>query len=163
MNPLQRITCKGIEPALAMLPKKMDSAEARVAMLAICLQESQLTHRRQMGDGPARSFWQMERGGGVRGVLTHTASRPYAEQLCAIRGVVPSTFEVWEAIEFDDVLAAGFARLLLWTDAFPLPAVTDSKRAWEYYLRTWNPGKPHPETWAANHSRARLHVAEDAL
>ena len=28
-------------------------------------------------------------------------------------------------------------------------AVDDADGAWECYLRTWRPGKPHPETWAA--------------
>ncbi len=35
-----------------------------------------------------------------------------------------------------------FARLLLWTDAKPLPAIGDEQGAWDYYLRNWRPGKP---------------------
>ena len=62
-----------IEPALLLLPARMESAEATVMLLAIGLQESRLEHRRQI-KGPARSFWQAEKGGGmVHGVLRHPA------------------------------------------------------------------------------------------
>jgi len=38
------------------------------------------------------------------------------------------------------VLAAGLARLLLWTDRPPLPALQDVEGGWQLYLRTWRPG-----------------------
>ena len=43
---------------------KFRSTAADVLLLAIGLQESRFEHRQQIG-GPARSFWQFERGGGV--------------------------------------------------------------------------------------------------
>ena len=46
-----------IPAALHMLPGHMDSPEARAMLLAIGLQESKLTYRRQVG-GPAHGFWQ---------------------------------------------------------------------------------------------------------
>ena len=57
-------------------------------LLAIGLQESRLTHRRQIG-GPARGLWQFERGGGVAGVLRHAASRDHALSVCDARRVAP--------------------------------------------------------------------------
>ena len=48
------------------------------------------------------------------------------------------------------MLAAGIARLLLWTDPKPLPKRFEPRaeaQAWSYYERVWRPGKPHPETW----------------
>lgn len=54
-----------VEPTLLLLPAKMESPQAVVMLLTIGLQESLFEHRRQLGNGPARSFWQMERGGGV--------------------------------------------------------------------------------------------------
>ena len=41
--------------AFALLPTRMDSPEARALVTAICLQESALKHRRQIG-GPARGL-----------------------------------------------------------------------------------------------------------
>lgn len=151
---LFEITKTGIEPALALLPEKMDTPAARVLLLAIGLQESRFLYRRQLGDGPARGLWQFERGGGVRGVLTHPASREYAYRICAARGVDPVAAVVHPALEADDVMAAAFARLLMWTDAWRLPAVGDTQAGWEMYIRTWRPGKPHPQTWPALYGQA---------
>lgn len=135
-----------------------DSMEARVMVLAIGLQESRFTHRRQVG-GPARGFWQFERGGGVVGVLSHDSSKKRAAALCAARNVSATSSEVYPALEFDDVLAAGFARLLLLTDPRPLPAVGAVDEAWEYYLRTWRPGKPHVRTWRPLYEQAVVEAA----
>ena len=102
-------------PAIAIIGVK-DSPEARVQILAMGLQESRFQFRRQMGNGPAMGFWQFERGGGVKGVLQHPASKAKALALCEACGVAPDAMAAWQALENDDVLAAGFARLLLYTD-----------------------------------------------
>jgi hypothetical protein len=157
---LQHIIRSAIEPALALLPPKMTSAEAIVMLLAIGLQESrfkfrfQVVHGKPYQKGPARSYWQMERGGGVFGVMTHEATNEYAHMLCGIRGVPFDSVLIHDRIETDDVLAAGFARLLLWADRKPLPALGDEQGAWDCYARNWRPGKPHPEFWAENYSHA---------
>lgn len=152
---LAEVIKMAINPALAILPNRMDSLKARVMLLTIGLQESRFEHRRQMGNGPARGFWQFERGGGVKGVFTHPASTGHVHNLCAARGVPFDIPTIWAALETDDVLAAGVARLLLWTDAYPLPDVEDAGASWDLYLRTWRPGKPHPKTWPAYHQQAR--------
>jgi len=151
---LSEIIKKGIEPALALLPAKMDTPAARVMLLAIGLQESRFEHRRQLvgnpprPTGPAKSFWQAEQGGGmVHGVRLHPATSAAAARLYQARGVQARDVAIWDAIEHDDVLAAGLARLLLWSDSGRLPAVGDADAAWSLYLRTWRPGKPHPQTW----------------
>ena len=144
-----------INPALAILPMAMDSAKARVMLLATGLQESRFEYRRQMGNGPARGFWQFERGGGVKGVFTHHASTGHLYNLCKARGVPFDIPAIWAALETDDVLAAGVARLLYYTDPKPLPEVDDAEGSWKLYLRTWRPGKPHPETWPGYHQQAR--------
>ncbi|AZR95088.1 hypothetical protein BBB39_15995 [Bordetella trematum] len=151
---LDQIIKWAINPALALLPPGMDTPAARVMLLSIGLQESRFLHRRQLGNGPARGLWQFERGGGVRGVLTHPASREHAYRICGLRGVEPVAAVVHPALEFDDVLAAAFARLLMWTDAWRLPAVGDVKGGWELYIRTWRPGKPHPQTWGGLYAQA---------
>ena len=154
---------KSINCALCALPDRMDTPEARVMLIAIGLQESRFQHRRQLVGspprpvGPAKSFWQAEQGGGmVRGLLNyHSESvRNMAAGLCMVRGVSPDTKSAWDAIEDDDVLAAGLARLLLWTDPFSLPKLGDSDAAWDLYLRVWRPGRPHPGTWNAFYAQA---------
>lgn len=142
-----------LAPALAMLPAQMTSDKARVLVCAICLQESGLNSRRQVG-GPARGLAQFEMGGGVRGVLTAPPSRDYADTVCRRRNVLPTPGHVYAALADDDILAVALARLLVWTDLPPLPALDDVQGAWDLYARVWRPGKPRPKDWAANHKTA---------
>jgi hypothetical protein len=166
---LAEITERGIDPALKLLPEKMDSPEARVMLLTIGLQESGFRNRRQIvmltdrgGNpvarpmGPAKSFWQAERGGGmVRGVRTHPATARYAAILYRARKVAARDVSIWNAIERDDILAAGLARLLLYSDPYRLPALGHTQLAWELYCqRTWKPGKPRRDTWDGYYQRA---------
>lgn len=147
-----------IKPAFELLPSKMGDERAEIMLLAISLQESGLAARVQHGNGPARGLWQFERGG-VRGVMTHPASRDLARKLCGARGCPSTEYSAWLALAGDDLLAAGFARLLLWTDSGPLPALGDESDAWAYYLRNWRPGHPRPEHWHTNYAAALAVVA----
>ena len=146
---------EGLYGAFSLLPKEMASKRAEVLLLAIGLQESRLIHRRQLIErngqllpiGPAMGLLQFERGGGVKGVMEHPASRYWAHSLCEKRGVPFHQTRVWEALQRDDVLAFGFGRLLLFTDPRRLPEIGNIRAAWQYYLRNWRPGKPHIKTW----------------
>lgn len=146
-----------VVPGLALLPPSMDSREARVMLLATALQESRFEDRYQKlnggGKGPARGFWQFERGG-VRGVLMHAATTELLHGVCLSLGVQCDTMPIWQAIETDDLLAVCVARLLLLTDKKRLPLVGDAAGAWAYYERNWRPGKPRPESWPALYARA---------
>lgn len=162
---LQEITDTAIAPAMRLLPPAMDTMQARVMLLAIGLQESRFEYRRQMGNGPARGFWQFELGtaksrGGLWGVFLHPASHQLLHDVaikCFVR--LPSPATIYQAIECDDVLAAATARLLLWTDSLPLPALGDEAGAWRMYAeRCWRPGKPHPETWPGFYRQALAFV-----
>lgn len=160
---MDEVTRLAIDPALRILPGAMDTSEARVMLLAIGLQESRLEYRKQLKGGPARGLWQFERGtkasrGGVWGVFLHDASRYWLSQLCAARGVTFHPEHIYPALERDDVLAAGLARLLLFTDPMRLPTLRDQDAAWALYIRTWRPGRPHPETWPRFHAEARAYV-----
>lgn len=167
---LDSIQHDAISPALALLPAQMGSKEARVMLLAIGLQESRFMHRYQVvkgrpgAKGPARGFWQFERGtqasrGGVWGVILHDASRYWLNHLCEKRGVPFKADAIHVAIETDDVLAAGLARLLLFTDRKRLPVVdAPHEDAWQCYYRNWRPGKPHRATWNEFHDQARSQV-----
>lgn len=133
-----------IRPTLELLGSRFMSAQADAMLLAIGQQESRFLYRRQIR-GPARSYWQFERGGGVVGVLTHRASKPHAIRICNELGYSPESADVYDAMADNDILACAFARLLLWTDPKPLPLLSES--GWDYYLRNWRPGKPKEDTW----------------
>lgn len=143
-----------INPVLDLLPQAMRSDEARVLMLAIGLQESGLAARAQLNGGPALGLWQNEQGGMVRGVLKSTATRSYALALCEALGVPATEAAVWDALEDDDLLAGGIARLGLWADPLPLPAIGDAHSGWLCYARNWRPGKPRPGAWGDNYDAA---------
>lgn len=166
-----------LDAALALLPSNMDTPSARVLLLAFGLQESRFEHRDQLERdgrntalGPALSFWQFERAGGVLGVLQHKASRIHADRICKARGVNADSRAVWERMAVDDVLGAAFARLLIWTDPIAMPAPTDTEAAWRLYLRTWRPGaytNGSPETkqslhnkFIKNHRAAQLEILQ---
>lgn len=147
-----------ISVGLKHLPASMDTPSARAMLYAIALQESAGIHRWQIVNpshpermGPARGFWQFELGGGVLGVLTHVSSKPHAKNLCEHYMLNPVAYQVYALLHRPayDGLAAGFARLLLWTDAqaLPEPELDQTDTAWDYYLRVWRPGKPHRSTW----------------
>jgi hypothetical protein len=135
------------------LPGKFASLEATVLLLAIGLQESRFEHREQIG-GPARSFWQFERGGGVRGVLSHEDSRKFAQAACVLRGIPPTPDAVYQRMLEDDLLGCAFARLLLYTDPRPLPALGRSDLAWDYYIANWRPGRPRRASWDGLYAEA---------
>lgn len=145
LTPAGLVLRDAITPALSLLPEQMDSPRARVIMLAIAGQEADFHHRYQVlntpgAKGPARGLWQFERGGGTAGVLRHDASASYARRVAEQRIGSVAVDEVWRTLEYDDVLAGAFARLLLWTDPSALPAVGDVDGAWALYLRCWRPG-----------------------
>lgn len=161
---LDAILRSAINPALSLLPVKMDSDAARVMLLSIGLQESRLTFRQQKTSdpyhpGPAAGLWQFERGGGVAGVMSHLQTHATAMEFCKARKVPFDSSLIWSALPHDDILAAGFARLFLWTDRKPLPDVDASHEdAWDCYLRTWRPGRPRRESWDEFHAQARAQV-----
>lgn len=139
-------------PALSILPGNMQTAEAMVMVLAIGLQESGLKHRVQVG-GPARGFWQFERIG-CAGVMEGYSTKSHAADLLDRLGYPRSADTVHQAVAFDGILAAGFARLNLYSFPGKLPALGDVDEAWRQYVKTWRPGKPHAERWPYNYRKA---------
>lgn len=121
-------------------------------LLTIALQESNLSARRQRvasgaEAGPAASFWQFEQGGAATGVLTHHAVAGKMKAACEAYNVLPTPAGLWEAMRYQDIVAACAARLLIYTLPGALPTTAD--QAWQQYLSAWRPGKPKPEKWAA--------------
>ncbi|HEX7795334.1 MAG TPA: hypothetical protein VF456_13325 [Vicinamibacterales bacterium] len=137
-----------ILPAFGLLPEAMDGPQARAMVLAIALQESDLRYRQQRG-GPARGFVQFERGG-IEGVLLHPSATLKAADLCRSLNVDATTDAVYEAIAYQDVLCAGFARLALWTCPLPLASPSEPPAGWRLYVEAWKPGKPRAGDWSPN-------------
>ena len=134
-----------IEPAALLLPGIPDNTAARAMLLSIGQQESRFAFRRQMGDGPARGFFQFERGGGVKALYNFDGTTDLLRSVCKARACPFDIPTIWATLETDDILACCLARLLLWSDPQPLP--DDAAGGWALYARTWRPGQPHPESW----------------
>ena len=143
-----------ITPALLLLPPRMTGDKAIAMLLAIQAQEDPEQRRRQWPEGPARGLWQFERDGGVAGVLRHTLTRDNAMAVCHALGNAGTVASVYHQLAHDDILAAAFARLLLWTIPQGLPGRDEPEEGWAQYIKAWRPGKPHKRTWAANFKRA---------
>ncbi len=139
-----------IPAAYALLPPPMASTAATAMLLAIALQESECTARLQFEGGPARGFWQFEKGGGVLGVLRHHATKKTIAAVCEALCYPADVSACYFAIKDNDTLAAAFARCLLWTLPDGLPPPTNPREGWAQYVEAWKPGKPHPEKWDAN-------------
>jgi len=139
---------------MELLPAHMNTMPAKAMLIAIGLQESRFTHRRQTGNGPAKGYWQFEQGGGVRGVLTHRATKPHALAVLDRLGYSDYAVTVWNALEHNDILAMAFARLNLWWIPGALPGPGEHDKSWAYYIDGWRPGKPHRHTWDAFYDEA---------
>ncbi len=129
------------------------SKEAEVLLLTTALQESGLVHRLQVG-GPARSYWQFEQGGGVRNVVSSSASALKLSAVCQDLNIPFSESVIFEAMAWNDQLAVVMARLNYWLNPLKLPDAQDVEGSWNYYVNTWHPGKPRKETWAGYHAQA---------
>jgi hypothetical protein len=151
---LQQVKATIIQPVfIDLLPSRFDSPESEVLLLATGLQESGFATRMQI-HGPARSFWQLEKGGGVFNVLASESTRKYAIGVCAHLKLLPNVDAVYNALPSNDMLGYAFARLDYYSNPHPLPALGDEKGAWDYYLATWRPGKPHSPAWPSYYHQA---------
>lgn len=140
----------------------MTDHRAVVLSMAIALQESGATHRRQVR-GPARSLWQFERGGAYGGLWSHPTTAKWVPVLAEELDLPTNKDECWPAMEWNDLFPAAMSRLLLWTHPDPLPAALPSNEdaAWKYYLWLWRPGRPGPDRWSANWQLALRACGDD--
>jgi hypothetical protein len=151
--------------ALALLPQRMDSVEARAELLTIALHESGLTARLQTPKDVAHGFWQFEQGGGVTEVLTSPITRPLLLPICDLLLIDLTPGACWRAIVYQDVLACVFARLLLWLVPSALPLRTEPGKGYRQYLSAWKPNahaaSAHAKDWPAHFARAWAVAAGD--
>lgn len=166
---LRELRLGPIAEAFALLPARMESPLAELHLLTFTLQEDPEQRRRQWPTGPARGLWQFELGSsttraGVWGIYLHAASREPLRAIAAARGVAFEAGAIYDRLQHDDVLAAGCARLLMFTDPHKLPERGDVEAAWQFYLRTWRPGayangtpakrRELRQKWAVNYAKA---------
>lgn len=146
---------KAIEPALNLCREigVPSDNRARVLILAIAGQESTWKYRRQI-NGPARSYWQFEGLSGGAGEV-FDRSPALIRHICTRLDIEPTFGVVFEAMIWNDILAASMARLLLWPYPGSLPEVDEVEAAWQYYLKVWRPGAPHRHTWDDRYGTAR--------
>lgn len=166
--------------AYSLLPPALESRAATVLVLAIAIQRTGLSDRRQRGGGPARSFWLFDRGetlrigatGGLAAVLAHPSSGPMLlKVLAALQYPVAPIQEVLRvlmlATEHNDVLAAACALAALQTLTVPLAVAGDAAGAYRNYAEVWQPGRMLSTDWEANYDAAltavtALSVVRDA-
>lgn len=154
-----RLLTTAILPAVTELAASgvRDSPNVHRFMLTIALQESGLKHRRQVtasGEeaGPAASFWQFERTGGCKQLFLHPKTAPPLRLMCDAYNVQPNAQALWEAIRYQDIVAAAAARLLIYSLPDALP--TTAAEGWDQYIEAWRPGRPHKSTWAGHWATA---------
>lgn len=146
-----------VQPSLVLLREwtgLVSDDRAHCLAMAIPGQESGWKDRRQWPVAYAHSYWQMEQGGMVAGLLAHPLARPHLLKVLAALDVPPIAGTVFEAVTWNDTLACCMARLGLWVDPAPLPDLGQQDAAWGYYIRNWRPGLPRPETWPVRYATA---------
>lgn len=156
-----------VDPGLALLaslePRIPVTDKARVLVCAIAGQESAWQHRRQLGIGQyhpqsvgARGYWQFESTWGGPVALNDVMQKAPKQlaAVCAYLEIPAYELTLYEAIAWNDTLACACARLLLWVDPAPLPEIGQKQAAWDYYIRNWRPGAPHPETWIDRYDKS---------
>lgn len=150
-----------VKPTLFLMSELIDvkvSAEAAVLTMAIAGQEGAWRYRRQNG-GPARSYWQFEKMGGVIELFQKTPKQ--LTKLCDYLDIPFVLPDVFEAMAWNDTLGCAMGRLLLWQDPRALPEIGSKDAAWAYYLRNWRPGAPHPDAWSVNYDTTVAAVGAD--
>jgi hypothetical protein len=151
--------------ALSLLPGKMDSPQARAQMMAIGLHESGFVARQQggtkkkPGEGPAKSFWQFEKNGGVAECLTDPIIKPILLPILDLLGYPRWTAaDIHEAMEHNDTVAAVMTRLLLWKDPRTMAESNEPQKGYVIYLARWRPNpdaaKRHAPEWPGHFKSA---------
>ncbi len=157
-----------VKPTLELMEKMPEvqipaTEKAAVLVMTIAGQESNWAARRQVGIGQyhpqtvgARGYWQFESTGGgpvaLNDVMQKTPRQLAA--VCAWLEIPNDELTLYEALAWNDTLACALGRLLLWTDPHPLPDVGNKVASWDYYVRNWRPGAPHPDVWPGHYDTA---------
>jgi hypothetical protein len=133
-------------------PRPPVSDSVRVLMLAIPGQESGWQNISQGDGGPGRGPYQFEPET-CRELQFNPVSEALYTKICIAMPIVPST--VYGSLIAHPFLAVAMARLDLWCDPHPLPAIGDEEGAWDCYVRVWRPGAVAAGGQSATDARQR--------
>ena len=131
---------------------KYASDDAVNLVLATGIAESRYEYIRQMGDGPARSFWQVEPATCVDNLAHYLKHRPKLMKKCANASMVDLKHwqnydeKIWEDILETNIAAAiVHARLKYWRVPKKMPkSIEGQANYWKKYYNS-DLGKGRPE------------------
>tara|TARA_R110002020_G_scaffold474718_1_gene706858 strand:- start:2843 stop:3331 length:489 start_codon:yes stop_codon:yes gene_type:complete len=141
-----------VKDTCSQLGSKYASDEAVKLVVATGIVESRYEYIRQMGDGPARSFWQVEAATAVDNLAHYLKHRPKLMSKCADASYVDlkhwQNFDekVWEEI-LEKNIAAGIVhcRIKYWRVPKRMPnTIEGMANYWKKYYNT-EQGKGSPE------------------
>ena len=141
-----------VKDTCSQLGSKYASDEAVKLVVATGIVESRYEYIRQMGDGPARSFWQVEAATAVDNLAHYLKHRPKLMSKCADASYVDlkhwQNFDekIWEEI-LEKNIAAGIVhcRIKYWRVPKRMPnTIEGMANYWKKYYNT-EQGKGNPE------------------
>ena len=133
-----------IESTCSILGDKYSSPEAVELVLATGIVESRYEYIRQMGDGPARSFWQVEPATAVDNLAHYLVHRSKLMKKCAEASLVDLKYwqiydeRVWAEI-LEKNIAAGIihCRIKYWRVPKRMPnSIEGQADYWKKYYNT---------------------------
>lgn len=134
---LVKSTCNG-------LGDKFASDDAVTLILETGMVESRYIYLRQLGDGPARSFWQIEPATAIDNLNHYLSHRKKLMAKCAETSLVDLKYwqsydeKTWEKIlEINLSAAIIMARLKFWRVPKPMPNTLEGRaKYWKKYYNT---------------------------
>ena len=148
-----------IERTCSTMGEKFASDDAVELVLVTGIVESRYRYLRQLGDGPARSFWQVEPATCVDNLVHYLKHRKSLIVSCAEASRVDSKYwQVYDEGIWADILekniAAGIVhcRLKYWRVPKPVPSTTQGKADYwkKYYNSEGGAGNPEHFVEASN-------------
>ncbi|KKN90071.1 hypothetical protein LCGC14_0231840 [marine sediment metagenome] len=137
---------------LAAMEPRLDTPAARALLLGTAIQESHLSAYKQLGGGPAMSFFQIEPAT-FEDIFDRYLSRPDKSALRgAVRALLIPAFEPGEQLDTNQHLACAIARIRYWMvpERMPRPDDIDGLAVyWKLHYNTTGGGGSASE-WALN-------------
>ena len=113
----------------------MWSKAAENLLLGTAIQESGLRHLRQLSDGPARGFFQIEP---ATHDDVHDWLRHHEELLSKVTGYIAPKPSLIDQLVTNLAYATAIARLIYWRHLEPLPDANDIEGLAQYWKKYWN-------------------------
>lgn len=143
-----------IKKTLTGMGKKFASDDAVELVMGTGLVESRYKYIRQLGDGPARSFWQVEPATAVDNCQHYLTHRPGLMRMCAESSMVDiKHWQTYSVITWADILETNMSagiihcRLKYWRVPKRMPNTTEGMaNYWKEFYNT-HQGAGHVEDY----------------